>query len=554
MANTQVFTLGLGVTVINPLGLAIEQLRRDVERLRRQADGTRLGRLIGEVIRLGLELGKVRQVERQLALDQDQHQQDQIARLGTEADEVERLRQHYLSLDRVIAGLARLKPVFQQGQQHGAAPNTARDPAAEASAASSEKPSRTRRSTAESVKVAASVLGVGTIVGARMAYEVGRRLPAEQRQRAQTAISSRLKSGAFNAGISAFKAWIDGETPEDKAKGMGAAAGELGGTLLGASIAAVFTKNKEVQELAGVAGGHLGEWAGELLGGRLFDLVMYQDNPDRSVQGSSAATVVNAAPAVEGAGYRGESKAVEDVQALRATQVPSPPGAAVSGAFSLLASVATAGTPGQGFGFAAASPPLAPAGGSRPGAVRSLFRRVPVGALLDTSLQLAQTYRSDATAVQKVEGYGSAVGGLGGTLAGAAAGAAIGSVVPVIGTAIGGLLGGALGSIGGESLGGWFGKALGAGLGLENSPASKHPVSEPARSAAAQLPSSAPASAALPAPINQQFTFTANMPVTFSNSLDDPTTLQQLEAIARRVLDDLMRQARSVQMADQPQP
>ena len=44
------------------------------------------------------------------------------------------------------------------------------------------------------------------------------------------------------------------------------------------------------------------------------------------------------------------------------------------------------------------------------------------------------------------------------------------------------------------------------------------------------------------------------MPVTFNNSLDDPTTLQQLEAIARRMLEDLMRQARSVQMADQPQP
>ncbi|HCV40597.1 MAG TPA: hypothetical protein DGQ94_18165, partial [Pseudomonas sp.] len=57
-----------------------------------------------------------------------------------------------------------------------------------------------------------------------------------------------------------------------------------------------------------------------------------------------------------------------------------------------------------------------------------------------------------------------------------------------------------------------------------------------------------------PPTINQQFTFTANMPVTFNNSLDDPTTLQQLEAIARRMLEDLMRQARSVQMTDQPQP
>ncbi|MEN5304835.1 hypothetical protein [Pseudomonas sp. TWI628] len=554
MANTQVFTPGLGVTVINPLGLAIEQLRRDVERLRRQADGTRLGRLIGEVIRLGLELGKVRQVERQLALDQEQQHEDQIARLGIEADEVERLRQHYLLLDRVIAGLARLKPLTLQGQQQGVAPKSASDPAPTASDASSEKPSRNRRSTAESIKVAASVLGVGAIVGTRMAYEVGRRLPAEKQQRAQAAISSRLKSGTFNAGISATKAWFDGKTPEDKAKGIGAATGELGGTLLGASIGAVFSKNTEVQELAGIVGGHLGEWAGELIGGHLFDLVMYQDNPDRPAQGTSAATVVDADPAVEYAAHRAEGKTVEHVQEMLATRVPSSPGPAFSGAFSMLASIAAAGSPGQGFGFGSAFPPLTQVRSSPPGAAKSLFKRVPVGALLDTSMQLVQTYRSDATPVQKMQGYGSAVGGLGGTLAGAAVGAAIGSVVPVIGTAIGGLLGGALGSMGGESLGGWFGKALGTGLGIENSPAGKHSEPEPVRSVAEQSPSSAPSSAALPAPINQQFTFTANMPVTFNNSFDDPTTLQQLEAIARRVLDDLMRQARSVQMADQPQP
>jgi len=555
MANTQVFTLGLGVTVINPLGNAIEQLRRDVERLRRQADGTRLGRLIGEVIRLGLELGKVRQVERQLALDQEQQHDGQIARLAIEASVVGRLRQHYLMLDRVIAGLARFKPLTLQGQPQAlVSSKTTSDPPSQAPHASSEKPARTPRTTADSIKVATSVLGAGAIVAARTAYEVGSRLPAEKQQRVQAAVSSRLKSGTFNAGISVGKAWVEGETPEAKAKGIGAATGELGGTLLGASLAAVFTKNKDVQEYAAVAGGHLGEWAGELLGGRLFDLVMYQDGPERPAQGTAAQTGGDADADASG-DDRGEvGKSVEHVQESLVTRVPTPPDPSISGAFSMLTSVAAVASSGQGFGVVPASSPVPPESITRPGAAKALLKRVPVGALLDTSVQLAQTYRSDATPVQKMAGYGSAVGGLGGTLAGAAAGAAIGSVVPVIGTAIGGLLGGALGSMGGESLGGWLGKAVGTALGMESSPPGKHPVSEPEPPAALQSSSPTPAGAALPAPINQQFTFTANMPVTFNNSFDDPTTLQQLEAIARRVLDDLMRQARSVQMADQPQP
>ena len=55
-----------------------------------------------------------------------------------------------------------------------------------------------------------------------------------------------------------------------------------------------------------------------------------------------------------------------------------------------------------------------------------------------------------------------------------------------------------------------------------------------------------------PATVNQQFTFTSNMPVTFNNSLDDPSVLQQLEMIARRQLEELMRQARPAQLADPP--
>ncbi|OWQ35590.1 tail tape measure protein [Pseudomonas sp. DrBHI1] len=197
------------------------------------------------------------------------------------------------------------------------------------------------------------------------------------------------------------------------------------------------------------------------------------------------------------------------------------------------------------------------AGNAGASVARRVFRRIPGANLLDTGLQLAETYNSDAPPEQKLEGYGTAVGGLGGGLAGAAAGAAIGSVVPVIGTAIGGLIGGVLGSMGGESIGGWLGKALGSG---KEELAAKPGLGEAARvmdSPAPQPPLPAPPVATAtpavpPAPINQQFTFTANMPVTFSNSLDDPSVLQQLEAIARRQLEELMRQARSAQLADTP--
>jgi len=600
MANTQVFTLGLGVTVTNPLGHAIEQLRQDVERLRRQADGTRLGRLIGEVIRLGLELGKVRQVERQLALDQEQQHEGQITRLWSEAEAVERLRQHYLMLDQVIAGLAKFKTLTvdgaKRGQSSGSGSKTP-DAAPEAS-------SRTRRSAAESAMVLTSVLGGGLIVGARTAYEVDRHLPPERRQRARKAVSIRRETGVVNAVVSGAKAWLEGDSPEDKAKGVGAAAGELGGSLLGAALGATLSKNSRVQEYASMAGGFIGEWVGGVLGGGLYDLAMYEDKPGPRAKSSTTAaasiTDGNAKGSVsrDKAPQSNERQANEDeeeeleeeeeeeevdegLEEERETRQPQP-SAPYSGApsleqASLAASSARTQRAVRGFGLAPLSPSPGQGGSSGFGVVKGLVRRVPVGALLDASLQLADTYSSNATPAQKMEGYGSAAGGLGGSLAGAAAGAAVGSVVPVIGTAVGGLIGGVIGSMGGESLGNWLGKALGAGLSNEGASTSTPAVSASShlgitssvvgQAPGAQAPAgsgvhvseaataqSAPTLATPPAPTNQQFTFTANMPVTFNNSFDDPTTLQQLEAIARRVLDDLMRQARSVQMADQPQP
>jgi hypothetical protein len=202
--------------------------------------------------------------------------------------------------------------------------------------------------------------------------------------------------------------------------------------------------------------------------------------------------------------------------------------------------------------------------GARPLA-KGLLKRVPGGALVDAGLQIAQTFSSEGSSQEKLEGYGAAVGGLGGTLAGAAAGAAIGSVVPVIGTAIGGLIGGALGSMGGESVGGWLARTLSMGS-SQNPPA---PVSEQRKAptsvgeaarrldTATEQPSIPATTVPTPAtsprpPINQQFTFTANMPLTLNTTLDDPSVLQQMEAIARRTLSELMERAQSVQLADTP--
>jgi uncharacterized membrane protein len=42
------------------------------------------------------------------------------------------------------------------------------------------------------------------------------------------------------------------------------------------------------------------------------------------------------------------------------------------------------------------------------------------------------------------------------------------------------------------------------------------------------------------------------MPLTLNTTLDDPSVLQQMEAIARRTLSELMERAQSVQLADTP--
>jgi hypothetical protein len=545
MANTQVFTLG--VTSNQSLGSAIDTLRQPLERLRGQVDGTRLGRLIGKVIRLGLELDKVRQVERQLTTEQAWAHEDQIDRLRREGDEVERLRRRYLSLGRKpvvlqLLGTISIKAVVSDS------PAKAEQASKDQTSGSNQKQGQDDKQEADPRQVLnpwvlAGSIG-GTAAGA-LAYGGYRKLPTHLRK----SVNEAAEEGGPTAIGKALVALTE-EKPEDKAKGLGAAAGELVGGVLGTLLGAV-TKNERAKKYGGKIGEQLGEALGGDVGTWLYENV-YAEPSDKDKPADSSKSVARSTSAAKSQGRtlkrtstdgeeieeeeEEEEVGEEDDEALLDAQDNTSLG--VQGSAGQMSSIGSAALGATSLISSMGKAAAGSAGGSL---TRRLLRRIPGAAVLDTGLQLAETYNSDATPNQKLEGYGSAVGGLGGGLAGAAAGAAIGSVVPVIGTVIGGLIGGALGSMGGESIGGLLGKALGS---------SKDDV--PAASMAPVTQNPALQSPVAPAPINQQFTFTANMPVTFTNSLSDPSVLQQLEGIARRQLEELMRQARSVQLADTP--
>ncbi|CAM4057601.1 hypothetical protein CCOS865_04405 [Pseudomonas reidholzensis] len=570
MANTHVLTLGLGFTFNPPLGSTFELLRLRIQQLRKQGEGAVPGRIIGELIRLGLEQATLRQFDRAMALDRVQQYDDQLARLRREHDEVERLCQQYLRLDRIIAGLTALSPQALTGAWHAPLPmSSAASPALPPSSASVDAP-RTPRSNAARIQIAGALVA-GGIVAASAGYKVSQSVPVERRRRAAESVKDTWKAGAVNAGVKSLEALLSDDPAQDKAESVGGAAGELGGSLLGAALGARLSKNKHVQEYLVRAGGITGEKLGKKLTGGLFDFLMYEEKA-KPIDVSNGQAQKSATPVEQG----------EDID-LGAQQEEgvAPAQQAVASSVATLGASATVarGVPvsrqerlPQGAldapRFTSMPSPtmiLAP-DSHRLGISRGLLKRVPGLSLLDTSLQLADTYSSAAAPQQKLAGYGTAVGGFAGGLAGAAAGAAMGSVVPVIGTAIGGLIGGVLGSMGGENLGGWLAKVWAAETkpdqpgNAPDKPKDRASLGEAARSlvqpaeqpalataATASVPVAAPA-----APINQQFTFTANMPVTVNNSLDDPVTLQRLEAIARRQLEELMRQARSVQLLETP--
>ncbi|QXI49013.1 hypothetical protein HU763_006060 [Pseudomonas anuradhapurensis] len=692
MANTQLFSLGLGVTAINPLGQAIELLRRDVERLRRQADGTRLGRLVGEVIRLGVELGKLRQVERQLALDQAQQDQQAIAGLLDEADAVERLRRHYLMLDRVIAGLAQLKPlpgqmtvnVFQQWHsvvqgQGAAAPGKVQAPAQGPAKASRQAPGVHADDGTSNLAAGLALVAGGS--GAAIAGVV-RKLPPERRRAIRQRVAKEWQDNRVETFGKVAKAVITAEDGEERARGVGAAVGEIGGRMLGAMAPLLFKGKGKALGKASSSSMSRGSRQRRRQSKRKAELKAQKDPARKQAAGNAAEKTQEEAAQEQWAKFGGQVGEAAGGEAGGAlfnwiTQEEKP--APQSSEAPLLEEA-------QAIAQGVSSLPSLGTGKQLPLA-GTLFKRVPLTAVLDTSLQVADIYQSDGTAAEKLQGYGEVFGGLGGNLAGtsagwlggAAAGAMLGSVVPGVGTVIGGAVGGLLGSlgggylggIGGEWVGGALGKAVAAVVGSDEPAASQDIAASPEQpsrlqkgvSTPAPLPATAtaqlvgslagssagglggaaagamigsvvpgigtvigaavggllgslggsylggmgakligdasgkagqavagsampqanqevagfpeqatrlpknvgpptpspavsipPSPAMAPPAINQQFTFTANMPVTLHNSFDDPTTLQQLETIARRVLDDLMRQARAVQMVDQPQP
>lgn len=498
MANTQVFSLG--VTVAPWLGSALVALRR-------QADGVRLGRLIGEVIRLGLELDKVRLAERALALEQADPHEQHILRLERELDLVARLRVGYLGLMRV-------------GDTSRPAPAPA---SAEKAQARTSRDVRGKAARGLAIAAGATVLGL-------LGYEAHRSQGPNGRRRVGRALRKSWKANAGEARDDALEALLSGETGEKKAEGVGSALGKLGGSMAGAALSTRL-RNRRLKRLLPAFGGVLGKVFGGQGAGALYNWIEYEDEAKPGDAKAATDPAKQLAQATQAAPRQAPAPATQQAQASGPAE----------GALGMLATAVEA-APGRGRAAASGA-------GKLFNASKGVFKRIPALSVLATGAELAEIHNSKAAPEQKREAYATAVGGFGGGLAGAAAGAALGSVVPVIGTAIGGLIGGVLGSMAGEQVGGALGKVLNPrATELTKSPAGEVTVSPAAPVVSAQ----AAAVQAAPPALNQQFTFTANMPVTFSNSLSDPGVLQQLEAMARRQLEDLMRQARPAQLLDPP--
>ena len=454
-------------------------------------------------------------------------------------------------------------------------------------------------------------------------YQAKQKLSPEQKQRATEAVKSRRNMAAASASLKVVDSLASAENGKETAKGIGGALGELGGSLLGAALGGVIGK-KKADDIGELVGGYVGEKLGGMAGESLYGFFAGKDSPEPEPEPGPGKVPTTLSRGAGGQQTDAPGLAIEEEEeeeefedqeggqeqqraqnSTSITALAQPPvsvfadatptgeanrnnasstprlGSAAPNRLAQMGSDTAAGdiipaqsmkqthasrNPGAGSQspVSGQSSMFKAVSGASPLA-KGLLKRVPGGALVDAGLQIAQTFSSEGSSQEKLEGYGTAVGGLGGTLAGAAAGAAIGSVVPVIGTAIGGLIGGALGSMGGESVGGWLARNVSMGS-SQNPPATVSEqrqaptsVGEAARrlDIATEQPSipattvSTPATSPRP-PINQQFTFTANMPLTLNTTLDDPSVLQQMEAIARRTLSELMERAQSVQLADTP--
>ncbi|MCO7518766.1 MULTISPECIES: hypothetical protein [unclassified Pseudomonas] len=481
MANTQVFTLGLGISADQPLGATFDTLRQRIGRLRKEADGTRLGRLIGEVLRLGLELDKVGHVGRELADKQAGGHEAQVERLRDEGARVVQLQQAYGQLGRAIAGLPLLRPVearpppLRLSAAHGKAPaEVAAKPPTPAS------PTATPRSAGEKTRIVMAGLG-GLTAGGIAAYKASRRLSPEERQRAVKAVRGKVRMGAATAALKTGEALVTGEDGRAKAKGVGAAVGELAGNLLGAALGAAkggARGSQRGEDYASLFGGYLGEKLGGRAGEGLYDFFTdSSDDKGRTPAASSASAQAGAAapasslqlagpqvdlfeaqvdagalPALGSALGELELGASRAGQRLLALGAPAPAATApvqtpASTVLQALADKPKA-DPSAAPGTAPVASSDAPKGvfAKMGGAVKSLGKPAVLGAVGKG----LETFTSDKSDSDKAEGYGSAVGGLVGTLVGGA----LGSVVPGLGTVVGSTVGGMLG----EAVGGWVGK------------------------------------------------------------------------------------------------
>jgi len=209
--------------------------------------------------------------------------------------------------------------------------------------------------------------------------------------------------------------------------------------------------------------------------------------------------------------------------------------------------------------------PVSPTKPSAPvstvGKIGAAIKEVRGPAFLEAGIKTVATFVNAETPAEKAEGYGAAAGGL----VGSVVGGVIGAFVPVIGVSIGALLGG----MAGDAIGGWLGKRK-ASSGEEPVAAAKPadnglPVAaqpgDVVRSLVSAVPTAetpstlANAGPALSQPqqVSQQFTFTPNMPITVQGSVTDPMLLaQNLQAMVRRELEELMRMATSRQLSDVP--
>lgn len=511
MANTQVFTLGLGISADQPLGAAFDTLRQRIGRLRKEADGTRLGRLIGEVIRLGLELDKAGQAGRRLADEQAGGHEAQIERLRDEDARVARLQQAYVQLGRVIAGLPRLRPADVRPAWHPPLLLPAAN--GKATAVAPAKPMAAPRSAGEKTRIVMAGLG-GLTAGGIAAYKASRRLSPEERQRAVKAVSAKAEMGAATAALKSAEALVIGEDGRAKAKGVGAAVGELAGNLLGAALGAAkggARGGQRGEDYASLLGGYLGEKLGGRAGEGLYDFFTdSRDDKGRTPEASPASAQAGAdapasslqlagpqvdlfeaqvdsgaLPALGSALGELELGATRAGQRLLALGTPAP--AATAPASAVLQALADKpkSAPPSAPGIAPVASADAPKGGFAKigGAVKSLGKPAVLGAVGKG----LETFTSDKSDSDKAEGYGSAVGGLVGTLVGGA----LGSVVPGLGTVVGSTVGGMLG----EAVGGWVGKTWFGGDQQAAPTASSEAVSAQTPAAEGNAAATKPASA-----------------------------------------------------------